>query len=335
MSKNQYSDIQRAMIYGSFLVLDNSQQVAELYQQRFGWTLDRRTVERISEKFQNSNIFKNYPGAGRPTEVDESTREMMIETLGEEHKTLKAAATKIKVETGKKLHKSTLSRHTKELGLVYEEPKVTLNLSSEDKDSRIQYADKIAALPAESLVWEDESFFPLKWEGSSKQWMLKEERLETMQDTSRTGVHILGVISLRGHSELFFLPAKETWYSETYCNGLERVLLPFWNKYHKTRENYFIQDNASCHISAQTRGWLQKHCIKRLPHPVRSPDINPIEMIWAILKQQTYSKGSFKDRDSLCERINETWKAIPDEIFIKCIHEVLYNRLLNHEYIYK
>lgn len=36
-----------------------------------------------------------------------------------------------------------------------------MNLSSKDQDSRIQYDDKITALPAESLVWENEIFFPL------------------------------------------------------------------------------------------------------------------------------------------------------------------------------
>ena len=60
MVKIKYSATERAIVYGSFLVAKDSQVVADLYHDMFGWSLDRRTVERIFEKFEKRIFSKIY-----------------------------------------------------------------------------------------------------------------------------------------------------------------------------------------------------------------------------------------------------------------------------------
>jgi len=214
--------------------------------------LDRRTVARIFEKYEKTHNFKNLPGAGRDSRMGDYEKEMLIETLGEEHETLKVAAKKISLETGKKMESRTLNNYTDELGLIFKKPKLQLALSSKDIDLRIQYSDNFAGISEERFVWEDESFFPLQWQFTQKVWMFEENQLETIQERSRTGVHVLAAISARDRTELYFLLEKSTWNSETYIQVLEEILLPFWTKHHCIRGHYFIQDNASCHTSTNT-----------------------------------------------------------------------------------
>ena len=50
-------------------------------------------------------------------------------------------------------------------------------------------------------------------------------------------------------------------------------------------------------------------------NPVNSPDLNPIETIWRIIKQRLKSRGVIFEEAVLCRAIQEEWDKITlDEI---------------------
>jgi len=50
----------------------------------------------------------------------------------------------------------------------------------------------------------------------------------------------------------------------------------------------FMQDNAPIHTAGIIREWLLENGVEVMAWPKRSPDLNPIENLWALLKAQIY-----------------------------------------------
>jgi len=100
-------------------------------------------------------------------------------------------------------------------------------------------------------------------------------------------------------------------------------------KYFKFREEecIFQQDNDPKHKSKLVQEWLKKQKFSVLDWPAQSPDLNPIENLWAILKRKLnqYSEPP-KGIHQLWERIEETWNKIEIETCKKLI-ESMPNRM--------
>jgi transposase len=50
------------------------------------------------------------------------------------------------------------------------------------------------------------------------------------------------------------------------------------------KNSVIIRDNARFHKSDETRDIIAQHCHQLLFLPAYSPDLNPIEQFWAIIK---------------------------------------------------
>lgn len=58
------------------------------------------------------------------------------------------------------------------------------------------------------------------------------------------------------------------------------------NNYSNSNEKkwMFLQDGIRAHASKETKAWMNEMSIELFPHPPNSPDLNPIEMVWALIK---------------------------------------------------
>ncbi len=81
-----------------------------------------------------------------------------------------------------------------------------------------------------------------------------------------------------------------------------------------SRHALFPHDNDPKHTSKATAGFLKKNRVKVIQWSSMSPDLNPIEHLWGILKRQVehHSPSSIQ---SLKEVILEEWKKI---VLAKC-----------------
>ncbi len=103
--------------------------------------------------------------------------------------------------------------------------------------------------------------------------------------------------------------ALHWWHHEftNYCSILKEKMLPSLRAL--GRRALFQHDNDPKHTSKATVGFLKKNRVKVIQWPSMSPDLNPIEHLWGILKRQVehHSPSSIQ---SLKEVILEEWKKI-------------------------
>ena len=74
------------------------------------------------------------------------------------------------------------------------------------------------------------------------------------------------------------------------------------------------QDGARCHHSAETSKFFEENGIKTLQDwPPYSPDLNPIETLWAILAKRVSDMGP-RSEEKLIQFTKEVWDEIPQRL---------------------
>ncbi len=77
----------------------------------------------------------------------------------------------------------------------------------------------------------------------------------------------------------------------------------------------FMQDNAPCYKSKVVTAFFESEDITMLDWPPQSPDLNPIENLWAIIKVRRQNKFGFtKSRDELINLIFDIWNEVDIEL---------------------
>lgn len=107
----------------------------------------------------------------------------------------------------------------------------------------------------------------------------------------------------------FLIPDGVKMNAKIYCKFLDDNFFPWLEEVPlaKRRRLIFMQDNAPSHRSQFTSNFLQSIGICRdslMEWPPNSPDLNPIENLWSIIKQRLYCDGQqYHSKE-------QVWKAI-------------------------
>ena len=116
-----------------------------------------------------------------------------------------------------------------------------------------------------------------------------------------------GGISFRGKMDLVIIPGRMTGksYIEVCRLGLARA-----NELYGAGNWSYQQDNAPAHTSKVAKRWFEEQGITLVSHPANSPDMNPKESIWSIMKRKV-EKMEPKNVQELQDAIVESWKQVP------------------------
>ena len=116
---------------------------------------------------------------------------------------------------------------------------------------------------------------------------------------------VWAAISTDGKSQMIRFNGNVT--SRRYINeALQAALTPFMNGHN--RQMTLLHDNAPGHTARATRGWLAANNIPVFgPWPARSPDMNPIENLWAQMEKALERRPNRPMNEA------QLWRAVQQE----------------------
>ena len=100
-----------------------------------------------------------------------------------------------------------------------------------------------------------------------------------------------------------------------------QLSLQHWGK--KIEEEVFQQDNDPKHTSQKAKNWSNDHSFEVMVWPPQSPDLNPIEHLWRILKRKlaAYPEAP-QGMEELWQRVQVEWEKIGVEECRKLIESM-------------
>ncbi len=123
-------------------------------------------------------------------------------------------------------------------------------------------------------------------------------------------VMIWAAMSSTGVGPLCFL--KSTVNAAIYQEILEHFMLPSADKLYGDADFIFQQDLAPAHTTKGTKSWFNDHGVTVLDWPANSPDLNPIENLWGIVKRKMRDTRP-NNADDLKATVKATWASIPPQ----------------------
>ena len=109
--------------------------------------------------------------------------------------------------------------------------------------------------------------------------------------------------------------------AEYYERILERQLLPIANMF-KGQKWFFQQDNAAVHTAKSVKNFMASKKLNVIQWPSKSPDLNPIENVWAIMKRRVAEKEP-QNISELEMAISEIWENLEQGIIDNCVRSMV------------
>jgi len=283
---------------------DQKMSTSEIIQKDFG---KKTTVYRIRKQIKKRKTIKRKTGSKGFKKLFKSHKLKIYNALKINPF---CSANDLVIRLNLPVTARTVRNYLKERGFRYRRPNTMIKLNQKQKDLRIDFCKKMKDFHyTNSIIFSDEASFWLH-DNNHAGWFHQDLNQELSIDRHAGKVHVWGAISARGKVALPTF--TDNLDARLYQDILDKHLIPnAWSLYPNIW--YFQQDNDSKHTAGSTRTYLKRNVPHCLDWPSRSPDLNPMENVWKILKGNVRKKQPSTLME-LEDYIYEEWNNIENKI---------------------
>lgn len=295
--------------------------------------LDRKTVYNTIDRWQQHQTLQSRPRSGRTRKSTSSDDQYIkLSVRLNPRISLKDLMHHTRLNIGA----TTFRRRLQATGLVYRPAAKKIPLNQADVQSRQRFQrwwlPRVEEL-TDGIFSDECSIQNHPSNPTAYVWRMPSEKYR--RDLVNLKTHVKPTISIMlwgaiwkgGRSPLIVMErdqqSKRKGYSaKSYIKALEEGLLPI---YDGTR--HFQQDNAPIHKSRPVVDFMDYHAISLIEWPSHSPDLNPIENVWHMLKmavtKQYPDMGKLLKNEADISKFKEVVQKAWDDLDQEAIDRVI------------
>lgn len=289
----------------------------------FMWKRERRTpykiaktlqvsynsVNEVIKKYQETGTVHDRPHPGRKRKLSPAETKAVVQ-LAKKRK----FAPEIARSLDNKVVDRTIQRTLKKEGFFYGKVVKVERLTEVHKATRVRYCEEMKDFDWSTVLFSDEKSFVL---GSRPgyAWQKSENRIVEEYVNHAPKLHVWGAIGSHMKSKLFCF--QENLNSELYQRILrqhldeKKLIYAPRSKTRLARKWQFLQDNSRVHTAKKSMKVLKELVGNRIiPHPAKSPDLNPIENMWSYLDRKV-KEAKVTTIPGLKRVLQREWKKLP------------------------
>jgi len=258
----------------------------------------------LIQKYRGSRAFERKGRSGRITVLSKAQKVSITNSLrANPFQSTRDLADKFHG----KAHYSTIYRYLVSAGFEKKYPSSHFQLKPEDLTNRLNFARHYRYFKRmNEIIFSDETSIWLH-DNNLPGWFHKNEKNPLSIERHSGKVHLSGGISHNG--KVYATVFRSNLNSTLYKDILEKNLLPNAKRLY-SHSWWLAIDNSPCHKGVATH-YIDHNVPDVLPWPARSPDLNPIENLWALLKRNIRKRFP-QTLDQLEDTILEEWIRLPE-----------------------
>lgn len=276
-----------------------AEQIAEIHE------ISKKTVYNVINRYNETKSTERKTGSGK--KIDENLWLLIkniLDDANEASQSLSLSEVSLFLLTNYniKCSKSTIYDYLVKYDYVNKEPIKKPILIEKHLNDRENWGIFYQFYDWSKVIWSDETMICTQANIKSKIWINKDETKIRRVVKNPLKIHIWGCI-FKNHKLIIHI-CDERLNSDNYTLILESKLQPLLEKYNRKNNDklLFQQDNAPCHTSYKMCKYFSENNIEVMFWPPCSPDLNPIENVWHILKR-LIGKKIIKNKQELIDVI--------------------------------
>lgn len=277
--------------------------------------LNKRTIQRNLKMFGEGLTLEKRKKPGKPALLKTGDRRRLT-ALAKKNDT--ASCRDLQLELIKRgspeVAPRTILDYLHKAGLRSLQPKFQPLLTEAHKLKRVVWCQSHLRTKWGRWVFTDESRFQLY---TNKRGRWAKERPQIGRPKYNPGIMVWGGFSSKGKTDLVVIRGKVD--SKKYQEIMESVQATIKDLH---PAGFILQqDGATPHTSKSTKEWLSANKWNVSDWPANSPDLNPIENIWGMMKKAIEKKKP-KDLEELVIIIQEIWITLTPEYLLNLVNSM-------------